>query len=118
MKGLTNTIKHSLLGLSTTLTALLVGMTFALTTSVASAAVMIDINKVVFDINKVVIVKPHPVVNVMMPVKEAVAHPVVKEAVMPEMKSDAKVRQVKPFFGRPVVFNPFFDEELFGFEEE
>jgi hypothetical protein len=113
MRGFTDIIKHSLLRLSTVLSTLLVGMAFALTTSVASAAVvnnvMIDINKVVFDINKVVIVKPHPVVNVMLPVKEAVVHPVVK--------SDSGVRQVrpffvKPFFGRPVVFNPFFEEDF------
>ena len=109
MRGFTNIIKHSLLRLATVLSALLVGMTFALTTSVASAAVMIDINKIVFDINKVVIVKPHPVVNVMLPVKEAVMHPVVK--------SDSRVRQVRPFFARPFFFrpfgfNPFFDEDF------
>jgi len=112
MRGVSSIIKHSLLRLATVLSALLVGMNFALTTSVASAAVMIDINKIVIDINKVVIVKPHPVVNVMLPVKEAVVHPAVNEAVMPQMKSDAKVRQVKPFFGRPVLFNPFFDEDF------
>jgi hypothetical protein len=113
MKGLTSRMRLSLLRLATALSTLLVGITFALTTSVASAAVinnvMIDINKVVFDINKVVIVKPHPVVNVMVPVKEAVVHPVVK--------SDSRVRQVRPFFARPFFarpfgFNPFFDEDF------
>ena len=123
MRSFTNIIRHSLLRLATTLAALLVGMTFALTTSVASAAVVIDINKIVFDINKVVIVKPHPVVNVMQPASKVEVPPVVK----PEVKVDSSLGVVRPlgirpflarpFFARPSDFNPFFDEEFFGFEE-
>jgi hypothetical protein len=87
---------------ATVITTLIVGMTFALTTSVASAG----------EIKKVVIEKPKVVEKVVLPEKKAVVFPVAKEVVKPEAKSDFAVR---PFFFRPFFrpfFNPFFDVDF------
>jgi hypothetical protein len=112
MRGFANIIKHSLLRLATVLSALLVGMTFALTTSVASAAVVNGVNGAFF-----IVPKPKVVQVVVQPTSKVEVLPVVKEAVMPQVKSDSKVRQVRPFFARPFFFrsfgfNQFFDEDF------
>ena len=76
MRDFTNIIKHSLLRLATVLSALLVGVTFALTTSVASAG----------EINRVVIVKPKAAENVLPAIKVLVFPPA-KQIVKPEAPS-------------------------------
>ena len=105
MKGFTNIIKHSLLRPATVLSALLVGMTFALTTSVASAAV---VNGVFF-----IVPKPKVVQQVVLPKSKVEVRPVKQEVVKPEVNSRV-VRPfgVRPFFARPFGFNPFFDEDF------
>ena len=100
MRDFTNIIGHSLLRLATIFTTLLVGMTFALITSTASAG----------EIKKVEIVKPK-VVEIVKPEVKKVEVKEIK-AVKPEANSRV-VRPfgVRPFFVRPF-FNPFFNEEI------
>jgi hypothetical protein len=88
------------------ITALMVGMTFALTTSLASAG----------EINKVEVVKPKVVEKVKVPENKVEALPVVKQAVKADSSSGfVRPFGFSPFFFRPFGFNPFFDEEFFGF---
>jgi len=100
--------EQSLIRLSTVISTLLVGMTFALTTSVAAAAVVkhvnIDNNK---DVVEAAAVKAPAASKAEV---QAVKPEAVKiEAVKPEVKSNARVN---PFFFNRVFFNPFFNEEL------
>jgi len=102
MRDVTNIIRHSLLRLATIFTTLLVGMTFALITSAASAG----------EIKKVEIVKPkvaEAVEVVKLPVNIAEVKAIPVKVVKPEAKSDAGVN---PFFFNRFFFNPFFFEEL------
>jgi len=95
MRDFTNIIRHSLLRLATIFTTLLVGMTFALITSTASAG----------EIKKVEIIKPKVVEIVKLPVKIAEVKAIPVKVIKPEAKSDA----VNPFF-----FNRFFNPFLFA----
>jgi hypothetical protein len=112
MRLFNSAIKHSVLKIGTLLTALLVGMTFALTTSEASAAVVkdvkIDTNPFTITINKVKIPIPPTVVTVKLPAIKVGVQAVEQIGVKPESKSR---------FVRPFGIGPFFNEDLFGFED-
>jgi hypothetical protein len=104
MRGFTNLMKRSLLRLAT---ALLIGMAFAFTTSVASAGVVIDINKVVIVKPKVIVKNPMPSANkvlVFLPAKQTVKPEATSRVVRPF--------GVRPFFARPFGFNPFFNADF------
>jgi len=99
----------------TVITTLMVGMAFALTTSVASAAVVKHVN---IDNNKDVI----EAAVVKAPVASKVeVQKVEKAEVKADSSSGVAVPRVNSSFIRPFGFgfgfNPFFDEEFFGFEE-
>jgi len=99
----------------TVITTLMVGMAFALTTSVASAAVVKHVN---IDNNKDVI----EAAVVKAPVASKVeVQKIEKAEVKADSSSGVNSSFIRPFgFGfRPFGFgfNPFFDEDFFGFEE-
>ena len=107
MRDFSRIFKNSLMRLATVLTTLMVGMTFAMIASTASAGEInkvevkkAEVNKV--EVNKVEVVKPMVVEKVMPPVEN------------PRVKVDSSSDFVRPF-GFGFGFNPFFDEEFFGF---
>jgi hypothetical protein len=111
MKSVANELKKRIVRFATILATVLVGIGFVLATTPAAAS---EVNKAA--VAKVVVNKAVLPVKVVLPVEKAL---VVKAAVLPEAKSDVAVRRVNPFGFRPFgfrpFFNPFVDEEFFGF---